>query len=370
MRQGRASNGYMLVTAALLLAVPALAALRPDDFATRLWNALPTKAGNVVVSPTSLEAALGLLIDGVGPTSRPALAETFGIAPSGLQAYDGALQARLRALAGDEVTVSNAGFFASPPAPAYAAAVQRGYGATAERLRDAAQVNGWVDGHTKGRIPRLLDRLPPGTTALLVNAVTFDGDWTAPFDAARTRKVAFAGRGPVDTMHRSGHLAYAKGEGYGLVAIPYRGGRYRMVVLLPDAGDPAATLRGGAWRGALGSATEALVDLALPRFTVRSEPAVETAAKALGLAPLFRSMDFRPAVPGGAVAWIDRIVQKTYVKVDEKGTKAAAATGIVMTRGMRRPEAPVTFHVDRPFAFVIQHVASGEPLFMGVIREP
>ena len=361
-----------------VLAATLLAAMKTDDFATRLWNALPTDRGNVVVSPTSLEACLGLLVRAVGPTSRPALAQTIGVPAVGLPDYETSLASRLRALAaGGEATVSSAGFFEDAPAPAYAAGVARAFGATVERLKDGPaglrQVNAWVDARTKGRIPSLFDALPPHTPAVLVNAVTFDGLWQTPFSPDDTRKAAFAAPGgtrQVDTMRMSSaRLRYAKGAGFQSVAMPYQGGRYEMVVLLPDVGhDPAGVLRSDAWSREKGA--EVTVDLALPRFTVRSGPAVETGLKAMGFAPLFAKVDLRPAVPSGAVDRIGAVVQRTFIEVGEKGTKAAAATGIVMARASMRPKPPIPFQVDRPFAFVLRHVATGEPLFEGVVREP
>lgn len=359
----------MLALAAMLLA------MSPDDFAERLWRALPHASGNEVVSSTSLQACLGLLIPAVGNASKPALAKTLGVAPAALPKRDQALRARLRSLVeGGEATVSNAAFFAEPPTPAYVAAVAKGYGATSERLlRGSAglqQVNGWAAQRTKGRIPHLLDSLSPA--AVLVNAVTFDGLWQTPFPAEGTCRAAFAAPGgsrPVDTMRiGAGTFGYAKGTGFQALAMPYQGGRYRMVILLPDAGDPAPLLGTAAWTK-LGMAATT-VDLTLPRFTVRSAPNVKQALASLGLAPLFSTIDLRPAVPSGAVKRIDDVVQKTFIEVGERGTKAAAASGIVMSRAAMRPVQAIPFHVDRPFAFVLQHLGTGEPLFEGVVREP
>ena len=356
----------------VMLTAALVAALATGSFADRLWRAMPTDRGNVVVSPTSLDAALGLLAHGLGPSSKPALAATLGVAPSGLGKYDAGLQARLRALvAGDEATVASAAFLADAPAPAYRDAVAKAYEATVERLTGLKQVNGWANARTKGRIPTLLDKLPGNVSMVLLNAVTFDGLWATPFSPNNTRKEAFhapEGDRTVDTMHLKGaRLAYAKGAGYQVVAMPYEGGRYRMLILLPDAGgDPASLLK----EALQAPAKEETVDLALPRFSVRSSPDVEGALKAMGLAPLFKKVDFRPGVPNGSVAQLSAVVQKTMIEVGEKGTKAAAATAIVGVRAIMRPVQAISFRVDRPFAFVLQHVGTGEPLFEGVIREP
>lgn len=358
-----------------MLTAALLAAFATGSFAERLWRALPVDRGNVVVSPTSLDAALGLLAHGLGPSSKPVFAATLGVAPTGLAAYDAALRSRLKALvAGDEATVASAGLFADPPSPGYRAAVREAYGATVDRLTGLAQVNGWANEHTKGRIPRLLDALPPRASMVLLNAVTFDGLWTMPFSPNDTKKEPFHapdGDRTVDTMHlKTAELDYAKGAGFQAVALPYQGNRFRMVVLLPDAGDPAALLRSDIWTKAFAKADSQRVDLALPRFTVRAAPGVESALKAMGLSPLFEKIDFRPGVPGGGVDRLGAIVQKAYIEVGEKGTKAAAATAIMGIRAIMRPQSAIPFHVDRPFAFVLQHIATGEPLFEGVIREP
>ena len=358
----------MLLLAACLLAAPS------DGFAERLWRAMPTGRGNVVVSPTSLNAALGLLIQGVGPSSRAPLARTLGT--DDLDAYDKALQARLRTIGeGGEAVVANAGFFASLPAPAYAVAVERGYGAGIERLGQdgLAQINAWTEERTKGRIPRLLESLSPATEAVLVNAVTFDGLWESPFRPMASTHASFASpggsRSVVMMRSEKANLPYAKGEGFRLVVLPYQGGRYRMTIILPDAGDPARLLNDVAWRGAAEAAKVAEVDLSLPRFKVESAPDVAMGLKTMGLAPFFSRLDFTRAVPQG-VERLNMVVQKTFVEVDEAGTKAAAATAIGMTKSIRTRPGPLEFRVDRPFAFVIGHVATGEPLFEGVVREP
>jgi serpin B len=348
-----------------------LATVATPDFATRLWQATPTGKGNVVISPTSVEACLALLIPAVGPVSQPPLAKTLGITVPAFPTFQQDLKKRLAGLtSGPETTVSNAGFFAEAPRASYVAAIAKLYGATAERLQadPLKQVNGWVDKKTKGRIPKLFDQLDGRTHAILVNTVTFDGDWSLPFPKEATKKAAFGGR-TVDMMHLAkAELFYSEASAYRSVQLRYAGGRYLMTILLPNAGDPASLLDSDGWRTA--PTTSRPVDLFLPKFTIRSSPDVKGALRKMGLAPLFNHIDLSPALPGGGADQISEIVHRTYIKVDEKGTKAAAATGIVMTKAIRIPQPPVVFRVDRPFAFAIQSVQSGEVLFQGVIREP
>lgn len=356
----------------MILTTLLVAAMMPPDFASQLWQALPKSRGNVVVSPTSIEACLGLLIPAVGASSKPALAQTLGTNVSDLPAYGTKLQNRIKTLtAGGEVNVANAGFFSETPRPTFVAAL-KAYGATAERFQSLQQVNGWVDEKTKGRIPKLFTRLDPKTHAILVNAVTFDGDWQTAFDPKLTQKAEFktpGGTKSVDMM-RSPKLngSYAEGHGWKGVELTYKGGHYRMTVMLPDAGDPASIFNDPNWTSV--EAQRGTIDLSLPRFTVRSQPDVEQALKAMGLAPLFSRIDLSPALPGGANDNIDQIAHQTWVKVDEKGTQAAAATGVAVSRAAYIPQRTIVFRVDRPFAFAIRQADSGEILFQGVVREP
>lgn len=356
----------MLLLAPLLLA-------SGTDFATRLWQDLPAEKGNVVISPASIETCLGLLIPATGISSKPALAQTLGTTTEGLEEFQSGLQKRMQSLkSSPEVTLANAGFFADPPRPTYVAAIADGYGATAEKFGPDAtgQVNGWVNRNTKGRIPKLFDQLDARTHAVLVNAVTFDGDWVLPFSAKGTEKAPFtsaSGTRSVDLMHLTAGLTYAEGSGFRMVQLPYKGNHYRMSILLPDAGDPAAVFQTNAWRS-LAPAPRS-VDLHLPKFAVQCKPDIETSLKKMGLDPLFKRIDLRPALANGGMDSIDQIVHRTYIRVDEAGTEAAASTGIVMFRG-GKPASPLDFRVDRPFAFAIQRVETGEVLFEGVIREP
>ncbi|RYG23177.1 serpin family protein [bacterium] len=356
----------------MILPTLLLAFTAAPDFATRLWQAVPTGNGNVVVSPASVEACLGLLIPAVGPSSKPALAKTLGTSVPGLSALWTNLLSRQKAwTVSGEVTVANAGFFSETPRPTYVAAL-KAYGGTADRLRSLQQVNGWVEKKTKGRIPKLFERLDPQTHAVLVNAITFEGDWQSAFDKKLTRKEGFqtpSGQRGVGMMHSPNlNGFYAEGKGYRAVELPYKAGRYRMVVMLPNDGDPAAIFKDSDWKDVV--ARQSSIDLSLPRFNVRSKPDVEKALMSMGLAPLFGRIDLSPALPGGANDNIDQIVHQTWIKVDEKGTEAAAATGIAMTKGAPMQSRKVVFRVDRPFAFAIRNEATGEILFQGVVREP
>jgi serpin B len=176
-------------------------------------------------------------------------------------------------------------------------------------------------------------------------------------------------------MHlNNGRFAYAQRDGYRMLRLPYgEDGRYGMEVMLPDDGatltDLLASLDATRWRAAVDSLTEQTVDeLALPRFELRWQGELTDALRRLGMAASFTPgrADFRPMSP--AAPWLRSVVHKTYIRVDEHGTEAAAVSAGAMAISAR-PERTV-FRVDRPFAFTISDRRTGTILFLGAVTDP
>jgi serpin B len=176
-------------------------------------------------------------------------------------------------------------------------------------------------------------------------------------------------------MHGTAQWAYARGDGYQAVLLPYKGGPVAMAIVLPDGplpGFPLETLGGvaGVLRGLL-SAEQYQVDLRLPKFRVEAAFRLTDTLSSLGITRAFSDgADF------GGIAdeplKISDVVHKAFIDVDEKGTEAAAATAAaVMLAALRRaPAKRVTFTADRPFLYVVTETTSGTPLFLGQFTRP
>jgi serpin B len=259
--------------------------------------------------------------------------------------------------------------------------VRRTFGATV-RQDDLASpeivktVDDWAAKNTGGRIDRIAGDLglPDEQAAVvLLNAVYFLGRWQTPFDAGFTRPAPFAAGGgaPVDvpTMQLSNvTFGYAQLDGYRMLRLPYgKHGRYGMEIMLPDRGRTLADLLGrlddAGWRAAVGRLGEQEIDeVTLPRFELRWSGELMAPLQRLGLpATGFSSMS-------AANPSLSTVVHKTYLKVDEKGTEAAAVTGGVMAMSAR--SNPIEFRVDRPFAFTISDNETGAILFLGAVTDP
>lgn len=250
------------------------------------------------------------------------------------------------------------------------------------------QINEWVSTETEKRIPELVpvNGVDSDTRLVLVNAMTFTGSWAEPFNAMGTEQAPFhlskADTKNVATMSHTAVYRTAAVDGVTLVELPYFGGDVAMTVVMPDAVDgleaveKSLTVEGlGKWTGALGSER---ISLRLPKFTVAPAGAMALAdpIKELGMKDAFdgAKADFtgmaKPASPADRL-YIAKVFHRAFVKVDEKGTEAAAASAVVMSRvGSVAPAKPRELKVDRPFLFFVRDVPSGLVLFMGRVVDP
>jgi serpin B len=406
------TRGLRLVALlAPLLAVAALAQSPPPDpsvtrfarssngFAFDLYGKLRAAPGNLVVSPASVTTALAMAWGGArGQTAeelqtvlrfdRPA-AETMQVS--------GRLAAALTDPKRPVVfRIANRLFGEQTYRfePAYLESTKAAYGAPLEpldfrRAPDQARerINGWVEQQTEQRIR---DLVPPGgldrdTRLVLVNAIYFLGDWAEPFAKEATRPAAFhttrAERKDVPTMHRMGRFPFAAKDGVKALELPYRGGAMSMLLVLPDPLDGLDALERSLTAQKLDELVAALaperVSVALPKFEVNPAQSLALAdtLRALGMVRAFdpRQADFtgmaKPADPADRL-FLARVFHKAFVRVDEKGTEAAAATAAGMALTSAPASPPREFRADHPFLFAIRDTASGLVLFLGRVADP
>lgn len=343
---------------------------------------------NVVLSPLSASMALGMTLNGAGGSTFDAMRSTLGFGSMALEDID-ASYASLIALLRDldeEVTftIGNSiwareGF---PFHDAFFEAVEEAFDARIENrdFSDPATVdaiNDWVDEATGGRIPRIVDGLDPALVMLLINAIYFDGRWTEAFDPSDTRAADFHRADgtvvSVDLMSRSeATVPVAFDEDWAAVELPYGGGAFAMVVLVPTgertAREIARELDAERWNQVVGGlAEQELARVAIPRFTTEYDAILNAALEAMGMEVAFGpEADFTAMSPAGEQLCIDYVRQKTFLEVDEAGTRAAAVTSV----GIGVTSLPPSVVADRPFLFALRERLSGTVLFTGVIGDP
>lgn len=375
-----------------------VANLNPDDarvvaqavnaFGFGLFGEVADGKENTITSPLSVAVLLAMVLAGGGGDTATEMAKVLHLDDR----RDVRVGALLRTLADtDQVTLSVAdGLWANKGTPFeadYLKFVRETFGATVEESdlgskQTADAIDAWADKNTNGLIREIAKDLElpnPAAVLVLLNAVYFLGQWTTKFDKAGTRPQTFtlAGGSPVSVpmMHLfGGKFGYAQGDGYRMLRLPYgKDKRYGMEVLLPDDGNTLTrmldTLDAQKWRATVDSLTELPIEeVALPRFELRWKANLSDPLKRLGMAKAFTpgAADFRPM--SEVNPFLQTVVHKTYIRVDEEGTEAAAVTGGVMAVSAR-PDQKM-FVVDRPFAFTISDQQTGTILFLGCVTDP
>jgi len=371
-----------------------------NQFGFDLYKKIITKTqGNLVISPSSITTALSMTWGGAKAATAGEMKQVMHLAQTPEEVMDtsGKLTAVLtdpsrpvtfriaNRLFGEKTYDFDAG---------YMSLTERAYGAPLERVDFKAApeparvlINGWVDKQTESRIKDLIPAsgVDKETRLVLVNAIYFLGDWAEPFEKGATRPSPFRLSAKetkeVPTMSRTDSYRIASRDGLSALELPYAGGDLSMVVLLPDAVDGLAgmeaSMTDAKLTAILGDLRSERVWVSLPKFTINPAVSLSLRDDLMGLG--MRSAFDRDRADFTGIAnppnkadrlFISQVFHKGFIRVDEKGTEAAAATAVSMARAGGMPSKPMEFKADHPFAFVIRDNASGLILFMGRVLNP
>jgi serpin B len=236
-------------------------------------------------------------------------------------------------------------------------------------------INNWVNSKTNGKIPTILDQIPPEVVMYLINAIYFKGTWTYQFDPAKTTDAVFtfsAGNTvSCRMMNQKTTYAYHATEQAQIIDLPYSNRSFSMTIILPKEGinidQFAAELTRQQWDTFVNSLDSTEVDLSMPKFKVEYEKTLNDELSAMGMEIAFSDFANFSRIAHASLA-ISEVKHKTFVDVDEEGTEAAAVTSVGITL-TAMPLIP-SMHVDRPFIFAIREHQSGTILFIGKIVNP
>lgn len=241
-------------------------------------------------------------------------------------------------------------------------------------------INQWVSDKTENRIN---DLLQPGsigsdTRLVLVNAIYFNGAWLHPFQPEQTATGAFhkldGSTSSVPLMHQTESFGYMADDLVQAVELPYDGGQVSMVVVLPrgDFKSFESSFTSARAQSIFAGLQQREVRVSLPKFEIKGATvSLKPALQALGMKQAFTGdADFSGIVkPSVERIFIGDVLHQAFVKVDEKGTEAAAATAVVFKAGSAPVEVP-SFVADKPFMFFVRDVPTGSVLFAGRVAAP
>ncbi len=367
-----------------------------SDFAIGLYHQLSTTPGNLFFSPLSIRAALAMTSAG---SKGATLDEMNTVLHLDARAPHDEFATLLHDLTAEpknneapqfQFHLANAiwkqeGY---PFQPAFLKLVQDKYRAEAQSLNfqneSAARktINDWVDGKTQGKIKDLVPEgaIKPLTRLVLTNAVYFNARWENEFSKSATQAAPFhvSATESVDvpTMRRTARFSYVDDKQMLAIELPYAGHNASVIIMMPKSPDGIRKLESDLSATTLaetaGKMQPQLIDLSLPRFKVEQSIAMGSILQSLGMKLAFDADHADFSGMGSAEPfYISEVLHKAFVKTDEEGTEAAAATAVIMRAGsaMRRDE-PLRVQIDKPFVTIIRHRPTGEILFMGRVIKP
>lgn len=373
-----------------------------NAFAVALFARLAAEreGENLFFSPTSIETALAMTYSGARGNTATQMAKVLHL-PSEAQTIHsdfGDFLIRLNAAKtadgkprGYQLSVANALWGQKGYAflPDFVSLLKKHYHAGLSEVdfetdSEGARkkINTWVEKETRDKIKDLIGQgvLTADTRLVLTNAIYFKGDWAAQFEKKATRDEPFhvsaEQQKTVPLMHCTGEYGYLEEETLQVLKLPYVGDELSMIILLPKKIDGLAALEKeltqtklSDWFSRLG---EQKVAVSMPKFKATTQFELNGVLAALGMSDAFDAnrADFS-GMTGNRDLCISNVIHKAFVDVNEEGTEAAAATGVVVRLTAARPsEPPPEFRADHPFLFVIRDEKSEAILFMGRLRNP
>lgn len=365
-------------------------------FGCELYGELKSEAGNLFLSPFSISTALSMAAAGAKgktfeemekvlhlPKDAPA---GFGVILKSVNDADADPKKRGYTLSTANALWAQTGY---PWKPEYKKLVANDFGAglfdvnfkgDAETARST--INTWVEKETREKIKNLL---PMGsvtglTRLVLTNAIYFKGDWEIQFKKDQTKPAPFiladGKKAEAPLMFRVGGYSYGETEGYQVLDMPYVGKRVSMTVILPKKPDGLSAVEKELTGDKLADVLKGLryekeVHVHLPKFKVEKSFTLNKPLQALGMKAAFGAADFSGMHNGGEDLSISAVLHKAFVDVNEEGTEAAAATGVVIgTTSVAPPPKPRYFRADHPFLYMIRDHKTGSVLFLGRLSEP
>jgi len=235
-------------------------------------------------------------------------------------------------------------------------------------------INNWVSEKTNGLIKNILDeQIPDYMVMYLINAIYFKGVWTGEFDKNETKTESFFNYNNtvsnISLMHQDEDFLYAENDQFQSVDLMYGDSLFSMTIILPkeniDINNLVQTIDSNFIPNHFVS-TE--LNLYLPKFELEYKSSLNDVLKSMGMEIAFNTAlaDFTRINPDGNL-FIDEVLHKTFIKVDEEGTEAAAVTSVGI--GLTAMPETIYFRVDRPFVFLIRERHSGTILFIGKVLE-
>ena len=352
-------------------------------------SVLESKDENVLISPLSIQLALAMTANGADGNTKAEMEALLGgeISLEDLNEYLYSYVNNLPSAEKYKLQIANSIWFRDDEGRLQ---VEKGflqknadyYGAQAYKAAfdDQTQkdINNWVKDHTDGMIDSILDQIDEDAVMYLINALVFDAEWQHVYDKSDVYKGKFTNIGgtekQVDMMH-SEETVYLQDENAIGFMKPYSGSKYNFAVLLPNEGvdiyEYIAGLTGESLMETLSTPQLGMVMATLPKFSYEYELTMNDVLKELGMPSAFSgdTADFsKMAHSSRGNIYIGDVLHKTFISVDELGTKAGAVTKVQMN-DESAPMSEWVVTLNRPFVYMIIDNKTNLPVFIGTVMD-
>ena len=364
---------------------------KSDDmtFADNLNKNMPDDR-NYMFSPLSIKSALMMAANGASGETLEEILNATGV--SDINKYNQSMREMLDKYSESDIlklNISNSIWINSDKTSQrfsknFKDLLSENFDATSDVVNDknaVSVINGWVNEKTEGKIPSIISENNKDFWAMLINAVYFKGRWQSEFSKSATKKDTFTSKDgiqkDIDFMNKRGWISYSDTDGVKIVSLPYLtrqdifdenrqyvetkkldGVNIKMYLMMSEKDfSPEKVLKNTEMKSTY-------MNLSLPKFKVEYSAGLNDILKSVGINKAFeKTAEFEKMFDKGNM-WIDSTLHKTYIKVDEEGTEAAAITSVGMA-GSSLPPEPIDVKFNKPFTFVIMDDYNGEVLFMG-----
>ena len=357
------------------------------DFAVRLVKACYKTGDNTLVSPLSVLCALAMTANGADKNTLAQMEEVLGMSKDNLNSFFLSYMKSLAANKNGKLALANSIWFADDSsfevnrdflqtnADYFGADLYKTVFDHTDAPKDA--INNWVKEKTDGMIPEIIDQIPANIVMYLVNALAFDAEWDHIYRQDQVREGQFNNangqKKTVKFMYSEEHEYIETAEAIGFIK-NYTEGEYAFVALLPKEGssvaDVLAGLDGAGLQKILASPQGATVQTSIPVFESGYSAQLSDVLAAMGMPDAFdeNKADLSKLGKGSNTLYINRVLHKTYISVNEKGTRAGAATAVEVTTKSAMPVNIKRVYLDRPFVYMLIDRTTNMPFFIGVME--
>lgn len=331
----------------------------PQSFQLKIFQAInkSNNGKNLMISPLSIYHILSLTTNGAANQTLEEMLKTLCHQnKNDMNSENKELSSSIQKLS--TIEMANAVFTKFKPENEFSSMIKE-YKSIIEILKDEAQINKWCSDATHNKIQNIIEQLTPNDLMVLINALYFKGVWKKTFDKKKTNQNNFNNfnKTPVmkDFMNITDNFDYFENDNIQSISLNYSKDNLKALIILPKSDEINAYISNFSsekYIDIIKNLNNSKVNLSLPKFEINFGSRLEQTFISLGMTiPFSDDADFSNMTKEHKLK-IGKIIHKTFIKVDEEGTEAAAATAVVMTKRCFIPT--LAMNVDHPFLFLIR----------------